>query len=194
MLQRGLDCGHKHHRDDAQWRIKACEMSAPIRYLVVRCVTPALQLQRVPALKVNGTRCCEAAWGRTERAGLTGICSPDSCRLLMEGSCCSLVSKVTSRMATRSFDVGVSVNACTALLLVKMCPSAGPRGSTGGGGHPFSLTCPPQSSCKSQMEHKDKGSHGDPQSLILLLSCKQTKKKTKFLRLTRCYRCFPSVH
>lgn len=111
-----------------------------------------------------------AAWGRRERAGLTGICSPDSRRLLMEGSCRSLVSKVTSCMATRSFDV----NACAALLLVKMCPSAGPRGSTGA--HLFSLTYPPKSSCKSQMERKDKGSHGDPQSLILLVSCKQTKK------------------
>lgn len=91
MLQRGLDCGQKHHRDDAQWKIKPCEMYLHVRYLVVRYVTPAFQLQRVPAPKVNGTRCCEAAWGRIERAGLTGTCSPDSCRLLMEGSCCSII-------------------------------------------------------------------------------------------------------
>lgn len=120
MLQRGLDCGQKHHCDDAQWKIKPCEMYLHVRYLVVRYVTPALQLQRVPAPKVNGTRCCEAAWGRIERAGLTGrfpglMPSVDGGQMLLH----HLMS-------------AVSVNACTALLLVKMCPSAGPRGSTGG--------------------------------------------------------------
>lgn len=58
-------------------------------------------------IKVNGTGCCGAAWGRTERAALPGIVSPESCRLLMEGSCCSLVSKVTSCICTRG-------NGCTA--------------------------------------------------------------------------------
>lgn len=68
---------------------------------------------RVPTsafvIKVNGTGCCGAAWGRLERAALPGIVSPESCRLLMEGSCCSPVSKVTSCICTR-------VNGCTARL------------------------------------------------------------------------------
>lgn len=60
-------------------------------------------------IKVNGTGCCGAACGRMEWAGLPGIVSPESCRLLMEGSCCSLVSKVTLCICT-------CVNGCTACL------------------------------------------------------------------------------
>lgn len=58
-------------------------------------------------IKVNGTGCCGATWGRMERVAFPGIVSPESCRLLMEGSCCSLVSKVTLCICT-------SVNGCTA--------------------------------------------------------------------------------
>lgn len=60
-------------------------------------------------IKLNGTGCRGAAWGRMEWAALPGIVSPESCRLLMEGSCCSLVSKVTSCICAR-------VNGCTARL------------------------------------------------------------------------------
>lgn len=85
----------------------------------------------------------------------------------------------------------VSVNARAALLLVQMCPSAGPPGSTGA--HLFSLSYAPKSSRKSQMEHKDRGSPGDPKyHFIIILQTNQ--KDPKLLRLSRCYRCFPSVH
>lgn len=99
-------------------------------------------------IKVNGTGCCGAAWGQMERAGLTGILSTESCRLLMEGSCCSLYPRLHPAFPP-FYLLALSVNACAALLYLPFSQDSSRRRSS------FQYT--PNSTCKSQFEHKDRG-------------------------------------